>query len=182
MVWSLASKPETAGSDWGSGPRPTASGPDTMDIAGLYKRYGPLVYRRCAQLLRSDQEAEDAMQDVFVQLLRHADHLKADYPSSLLFRIATNVCLNRIRSRRHSQPDEQEDLLYRISVLVDLDSGMLLQKLFRRHPDSTRAMAVLHFVDGMTFDQVARELGMSASGVRRRLEKLRKSLRELEKR
>ncbi len=154
----------------------------TMDIAGLYERYGHLVFRRCCQLLRSEEEAEDAMQDVFIQLLRRGNRLKGDYPSSLLFRIATNVCLNRIRSRRRTDRlDEQESLLYRIAVVVDFNSGMLLEKLFRRHPESTRVMAVMHFVDGMTLEQVASELGMSVSGVRRRLEKLRDSLRDLER-
>jgi RNA polymerase sigma-70 factor (ECF subfamily) len=41
-------------------------------------------------------------------------------------------------------------------------------------------MAVLHFLDGMTLEEVAGECGMSVSGVRRRLRALRDSLRTLE--
>jgi RNA polymerase sigma-70 factor (ECF subfamily) len=39
-------------------------------------------------------------------------------------------------------------------------------------------MAVLHFVDGLTFEEVARHTGLSVSGVRRRLRKLREVLVE----
>ena len=57
----------------------------------------------------------------------------------------------------------------------------MLARLFRREPASTRTMAFLHFVDGMTLAEVAGEVGMSVSGVRKRLRGLRASLKELEK-
>jgi RNA polymerase sigma-70 factor (ECF subfamily) len=41
-------------------------------------------------------------------------------------------------------------------------------------------MATLHFVDGLTLEEVAREVGMSVSGVRKRLRALRATLVELE--
>jgi RNA polymerase sigma-70 factor (ECF subfamily) len=49
--------------------------------------------------------------------------------------------------------------------MKDVDAPLLLDRLFRRHPESTRMMAVVHHVDGMTLDQVARECGMSVSGL-----------------
>jgi DNA-directed RNA polymerase specialized sigma24 family protein len=45
---------------------------------------------------------------------------------------------------------------------------------------STRTIAVLHLVDGMTYEEVAREVGLAVSGVRKRLRTLRAHLRELE--
>ena len=54
---------------------------------------------------------------------------------------------------------------------------MVLDWLFNRHPDSSRTIAVLHYVDGLTLEQVASEIGMSVSGVRRRLRKLRETVR-----
>jgi len=41
-------------------------------------------------------------------------------------------------------------------------------------------MAVLHYVDGFTLEEVARETGLSVSGVRRRLRRLRETLREMQ--
>jgi RNA polymerase sigma-70 factor (ECF subfamily) len=42
-------------------------------------------------------------------------------------------------------------------------------------------MAVFHFVDGLTLEEVAKEVGMSVPGVRKRLRALRQTLAEMEK-
>ena len=56
---------------------------------------------------------------------------------------------------------------------------MVLDWLFGRHKESSRTIAVLHYVDGLTLEEVARQTGMSVSGVRKRLRKLRRSLTEI---
>ena len=43
-----------------------------IDVDAAYRRYGTLVFRRCSQLLRNRALAEEAMQDVFVQLVNSA--------------------------------------------------------------------------------------------------------------
>ncbi len=159
----------------------------SLDVDALYRRYGPMVLRRCRFLLRDEDRAVDAMHDVFVNLLngQHALQLEGG-GASLLHRIATNVCLNRLRSQRRRQEsaeDEHEALLMEIASLDDLEgrtaAGAVLDRLFGREPESTRTMAVLHLVDGMTLEETAREVGLSVSGVRKRLRGLRERLGEL---
>ena len=139
-----------------------------------------MVLRRCRRLLRDEDEALDAMQEVFVRLLKQRHRFSDSHLSSLLFRIATNLSLNRLRDRRREPALPGDDALYRIATSRDLDAPILLERLFGRHPDSTRTMAVLHHVDGMTLEQVAHECGLSVSGVRKRLRGLRASLRHPE--
>ena len=139
-----------------------------------------MVLRRCRRLLRDEQDALDVGQEVFVRLLRHRQRLSDDHLSSLLFRIATNLSLNRLRDRVREPGLPGDEVLHRIAVASDLDAPLLLKRLFGGHPESTRTMAVLHHVDGMTLEQVARECGMSVSGVRKRLRGLRASLRSME--
>jgi RNA polymerase sigma factor (sigma-70 family) len=154
-----------------------------VDVEDFSRRYGPMMLRRCRRLLTDENEALDACQDVFVRLLRHRERLDARYPSSLLYRIATNVCLNRLRDRRREPATREEAVLYNIARAEEpgaaSDARMLLDRLFGRHPESTRTIAVLHFVDGLTLEEVADETGMSVSGVRKRLRKLRASLTEM---
>src|SRR6185295_5034172 len=64
-----------------------------VDSSTYFGSYGPMVLRRCQKLLGDEPAARDAMHDVFVQVLSHAEELSDQAPSSLLFRIATNVCL-----------------------------------------------------------------------------------------
>ena len=154
-----------------------------VDVEALSRRYTPMVLRRCRRLLRDEQEALDACQDVFVRLLQHRARLDARYPSSLLYRMATNMCLNRIRDRRREPVTKDDAILQEIACAEPpgggSEAGMLLDRLFRRHPESSRTIAVLHYVDGLTLEQVAGETGLSVSGVRKRLRKLRVSLTEI---
>jgi RNA polymerase sigma factor (sigma-70 family) len=155
---------------------------DALDVEALSRRYGAMVLRRCRRLLGSEDEALDACQDVFVLLMEHRTRLDDRYPSSLLYRMATNVCLNRIRdrARRPSTPDEE--LLASIAGGEEpgggSDARLLLDWLFNRQPESSRTIAVLHYVDGLTHEEVARRTRLSVSGVRKRLRKLRQMLVE----
>jgi len=143
-----------------------------------------MVLRRCRKLLGDDHAARDAMHDVFVQVLTRADDLADQAPSSLLFRIATNVCLNRLRSRKRRPEDGDPDLLVDIAEQTDpaarSAARAALDALFRHEPDDTAVIAVLHLHDKMTLEEVAAEVGMSVSGVRKRLQRLRTKLHAME--
>ena len=118
-----------------------------LDVASLSRQYGPMVLRRCKQLLRDEDEALDATQDVFVRLIERRRELDARYPSSLLYRIATNVCLNLIRDRGRrlaTSGTTHDERVYEIAcaeaVSAGSDARMLLDWLFNRHPESSRTM------------------------------------------
>jgi RNA polymerase sigma factor (sigma-70 family) len=91
------------------------AGNNAIDVEQLYRRYAPMVLRRCRRLLQNEEQAVDAMQDVFVRLLAHRERLHGSYPSSLLYRMATNVCLNIIRDQKSRKTDANEELLARIA-------------------------------------------------------------------
>jgi RNA polymerase sigma-70 factor (ECF subfamily) len=174
-----------------------------QEITALYERYGKMVLRRCRQLLRDESQAEDAAQNVFVLFLTNRDRLTAEFPSSLLNRIATNHCLNLIRDdKRHRSGSPTpwmpasgasssgvsssgvSEWLRQVADWEDpvprLEARSMLKRLFGLHEESTRTMAVMHLLDGMTLEEVAEETGMSVSGVRKRLRGLRESLLALE--
>lgn len=149
-----------------------------IDVEAYYRKYGPMVLRRCRFMLRDEEAALDAMQDVFVEILRREADLVHYAPSSLLYTIATNVCLNRIR-RSKRRPETSDDEILRTiaggdSPEDEVLAGHFLERLFGRVPDSTRTIAVLHYVDGLTLDETAAHVGMSVSGVRKRLRVLRR--------
>jgi len=161
-----------------------------LDVESFYERYGPMVLRRCRALLRNEAKAQDAMQDVFVALIRHQDRLGDEAPSALLLRMATNVCLNRMRTERRHPEDADDERLLQIAA-TGAGTGAegrslardLLGKLFRPEDPlaaSTQTIAVMHLVDGLTLEEVASEAGLSVSGVRKRLRSLRARLSQME--
>lgn len=158
-----------------------------FDVESFYERYGPMVLRRCRALLRNDAQAQDAMQDVFVALLRRQERLDEQAPAALLLRVATNTCLNRLRSLRCQAEDGDHERLLHIAGTAQSEGRTLardlLAKLFRADDPlaaSSQTIAVMHLVDGMTLEEVAREAGMSVSGVRKRLRSVRTRLAQLE--
>ena len=149
----------------------------SVDVEDYYQRYGPMVLRRCRSLLRDEQQAVDAMHDVFVRILVHRERLVDRGASSLLWRVATNVCLNKIRARRRRPEDPDSTLLWQIAAAEDPEergaARALLDRVFVREPVSTGTIAVMHLLDGMTLEEVAEAVGLSVSGVRKRLRTLR---------
>lgn len=155
-----------------------------LDVAAYYSAHGPMVLRRCKRMLHDEEQALDAMHDVFVKLLRYEDRLRDEAPSSLLYRMATNECLNRIRGQKRRPETAEGELLARIASFDDLEGRAhrrsLLDRIFSREQESTGTIAVLHLVDGMTLEEVAQEVGMSVSGVRKRLRTLKARVAEQE--
>jgi RNA polymerase sigma-70 factor (ECF subfamily) len=154
------------------------------EVEELCARYGGLVLRRCRRLLNREEDARDACQDVFVRVITHGPRLDNRHGASLLYRIATNVCLNRIRDGRNQPALADEEQLQRIACADSVsrsDARLLLDRLFGRHPESSRTIAVLHYVDGLSLREVAEVTGLSVSGVRKRLRRLRDMLREMER-
>jgi RNA polymerase sigma-70 factor, ECF subfamily len=159
-----------------------------LPIEDLYRRYGPMVLRRCRQLLKDENQAVDVMHDVFVAMLRSQESLNNEQPAGLLLTTATNLSLNRLRSerRRPSTPTEDLDAVWEIANHGDEGGSesrtlarRILDRIFANDLETTRLMAVLHFVDGMSLEEVAEEVNLSVSGVRKRLRKLKERVQGL---
>ena len=154
-----------------------------INIEEYYEKYGPMVLRRCKFLLRNDDAAMDAMQDVFVKLLLYQNKLHDAYPSNLLYRIATNICLNMIRSNKKQSQYSDDETLLAIAHYDEVEEKIIaeevIDKIFHSEKDSTREIAIMHYVDKMTLQEVAKISGMSVSGVRKRLRNLKERVKKL---
>ncbi len=154
----------------------------TVDVENLYRTHGPMVLRRCRRMLRDDGKALDAMHDVFVEILKRRETLDERAPAALLLCTATNVCLNRLRSERRHPEDRSDALLLAIAAGSPTAAEerslarRALDRIFASAPESTALMAVLHYVDNLTLEEVAAEVGLSVSGVRKRLRTLKARL------
>lgn len=149
----------------------------SVDIEELYKKYGPMVLRRCRFILRDEEKALDAMQDVFVNLIANSGRIKEIYPSSLLYRIATNVCLNMIRyEKRHPVTVDELTFNYIADYFDPADniaSDDFINSIFRGEKASTKEIAIMLYIDKMTLEQTADQSGLSVSGVRKRMRALK---------
>ena len=77
----------------------------------------------------------------------------------------------------------QDEMISSIAAIEDHESKFVLQDtinyLFKKEPADTKTMAVLHFVDGLTYKQVSVETGLSEAGVRKRLSTFKEKIKKL---
>jgi RNA polymerase sigma-70 factor (ECF subfamily) len=140
-------------------------------LAELYARHAAGVLARCRYLLRDEEAARDATQEVFVRALRALPEFQgAASPVTWLLRIATHHCLNEIRSSRAGWREELRRAAgARSEPGVEVDRRELLRALLGVAEAEEQEMAVLYFVDEMTQAEIARETGRSLPTVRKRL-------------
>lgn len=154
-----------------------------IDVEANYRRFGPMVWRRCLALLRNEEAALDAMQEVFVKLMIHRQSLRGTSPSSLLYRMATNHCLNTLRDQRRQGVretfDRAEGRLAGSGREQEKGSDLqrTLKAVLESEEEDTRHMAYLYFIDGYSLKEIASEMEMSLAGVHRRLARLRRRLK-----
>jgi len=161
---------------------------DREVLSDLYQRYASRVYQRCRYLLRNDEDARDAMHDVFIKVLDNLDGFRGQAsPFTWITRIATNHCLNVLRSRRARWHDELRDLARvaeqtRESEHVTIERLDLLHALLARCDAKLQELAIYYFVDEMTQDEIAELVGLSVPTLRKRLRHfMRLARRELGK-
>jgi RNA polymerase sigma-70 factor (ECF subfamily) len=154
-------------------------GTQLASIEALYRRFGSLVFRRARRLLRDEQAALDATQEVFVRAMQAKLELDSSDPErsavGWFYRITTNHCLNRLRDekRRHLWEGARADLVPE-NTLPELSAALLLRSL----PDDLKALAVYAYLDGMSQEEIAALLGTSQRTISTRLKELRARLRE----
>lgn len=143
-------------------------------IAALYRQWGPVVYRRCLRVLKDREEAQDATQHVFVQLLRHSGRFTADPSEAIAWMqsVATNVSLNRMRDgRRKSAKLEavHEDTPPPLAPDDALGNKEEARAVLARVDGPSRAVAVSVLVEEQSHEDAAARLGVSSKTVQRRL-------------
>lgn len=155
-----------------------------INVEEYYKKYAPMILRRAKWILKDEDKAYDALQETFIRLIKNQYKLKDKYPSSLLYTMATNVCLNMIRSENRKAETKDEELLLKIAKTHDdskrIELNDILDRIFMKEKVSTKLIAFMHYVDKMTLKEVADEVGLSVSGVRKRLRNLRINAKNIE--
>jgi len=137
--------------------------PAEYDLEQLYAEHGRALRAHCARMLGDWASAEDATQEVFLRVRRCGGKLPD--PSEArpwLFRIATNHCLNELRSRGvRARTPPQIVAMTTINLEDSMAARNDARRFLERLPPRARAVAWLTYVDGMLQQEVAETLGVS---------------------
>lgn len=162
-----------------------AGGPDAdACFAELVRRHSPRILRRATRMLGSESEAEDVVQEVFVNVHRFLDRYQPDRPFNHWLSVVTlNAC--RIELRRRTGRDRRHEAFRRDpirSLTRSLEGDVLLRDWLSNalndlHP-VTRDCVVLRAVDGLPFRDVAARCGLTEPAAKMRVLRGLRELRE----
>ena len=154
----------------------------------LYRAHAGRLYNLAVRMAGSIPEAEDLLQEVFLQAHRKLGSFRGDSTlGTWLYRLAVNQCLDFLRSRQgrfarttDSLDDEGAMEPAAPSPAVPTAISRLdLDRAIGRLPDACRAVFVLHDVEGFGHQEVAEMLGVSEGTSKSQVHKARMKLRAM---
>ena len=161
---------------------------DARAFEELYRAHSARLYSLLLRMVGAAEDAEDLLQDVFLQAHRKLDSFRGE--SSLgtwLYRLAVNQCLDYLRGRqskmtRITESFEDEAVQEPTSPAPAIPAAISrvdLERAIARLPEGCRLAFVLHDVEGFAHHEVAGLLGISEGTSKSQVHKARLKLRSM---
>ena len=171
---------------------------DEDAFASLVHREGGRMLATARRLLGNEHDAQDAVQDAFLQAHRAIDRFHGESRiSTWLHRIVVNAALMKLRSRRRKPEQAIEDLLPEFDEAGDwirpvsgwersshelvesAETRAMVRRAIERLPESYRQVLMLRDIEDFDTDETADLIGASVNAVKIRLHRARQALRTL---
>jgi RNA polymerase sigma-70 factor (ECF subfamily) len=168
---------------------------DAQAFEAIMRRHNRLLFRTARGILKSDQAAEDALQDAYLRAWQALGGFRGDAKlSTWLVRVVVNEALGRLRRKRAevvpleaamtmSDPEIQAALTANFHETPENQTQRaqlrgILESCIDRLPDAFRTVFILRAVEEMEVPEVAQALGIPQATVRTRFFRARSLLRE----
>ena len=168
---------------------------DRAEFARLVDTYSSPIYRLGLRMLGNEQDAEDILQNTFLNALTHlADFEGRSSLSTWLYRIAANEALMLIRKRKPNiniedmQPEDADDVplpetfvdwsVLPEKELLSGESKKAIETAVKKLPESLRMVFILRDVEDLSIKETAEILNLTEVNVKTRLLRARMALRE----
>lgn len=148
------------------------------DIEGAYQRHADAMYRLALARLCNDADAQDAVQDVFVNFMTTAPVFEStEHERAWFLRSTVNRCYDLLRRNQVRQGVPLEDAL---GVAAQDHAGVTeLMELLMQVPEIYKDTVILHCLEGYSLEETAKILDISLSAAKMRLSRAREVLRAL---
>jgi RNA polymerase sigma-70 factor, ECF subfamily len=171
---------------------------DEDAFEALVHRESTRMLATARRLLGSEQDAQDAVQDAFLQVHRHVGEFQGESRvSTWLHRIVVNAALMKLRSRRRKPEQELDDRSPQFDqaaswlrptavwerpseeLLASAETRAMVRRSIDRLPASYREVLQLRDIDDLDTEETAELLRVSTNAVKVRLHRARQALRGL---
>ncbi|MBU2899483.1 RNA polymerase sigma factor [Maribacter dokdonensis] len=163
---------------------------DSLLFGELYDRYSQLVYNKCLGFSKSNKEAEDLTQDIFLMLFVKLGSFKGNSKfSTWLYSFTYNFCVNYVNRNKERKIndnsikyDTQED------IPVDVTDDLLLQmqvdklkKALELIAPEDKSLLLLKYQDGASIKELENILDLKPSAIKMRLKRAKAKVTEMYK-
>ena len=158
---------------------------DAASFSYLVTRYKDLAFAIAIRILENEQEAEEAVQDAFVQAFRKIGSFRGDSRfSTWLYRIVVNHSLTRAKKRKRMVPYADLELAEnRIEAiessyhqLTQQDQTKYINLALEKLAPEDRIVLTLYYLDEQTLAEVAVITGISKDNIKMRLHRARRKM------
>lgn len=159
-----------------------------MVFEEIFNTHKERVFSLCFRYLQQEQEAEDAVQEVFVKVFYKIDTFKAESQiGTWIYRIAINHCLDILKSKKRKQqilhfvsflPFVTENIGQTEEKLEEKEAYQQLQEKLHLLPEKQLTALVLNKLEGFSIDQVAQIMNLSYKAVESLLQRGKQNLQK----
>ncbi len=152
-----------------------------LDVEALYRTYGHSVLRRARQILASEDEAAEILQEIFLGLIARPQQFDGrSAPSTFLYSVTTHACLTRIRDRKNRRRLIDEQVRPWTSEIDprSADAMSAVRRVLALLPEDEARAAVYYHLDGMSHAEIAEILDCSRRHVGDLLERIGRRLED----
>jgi len=152
-----------------------------QELKRLYESYASQVHSRCRMFLKSDDDAWDATQDIFMKLQAALPSInKKESVFSWLISTTTHHCISVLRKKRGVSFDE--DFHGKSESALPQEKRMVIKEIFSHFlqpwDKAVREVIILTYFDGYKQEEIAELTGMGESTIRRHLTRFKRKAAE----
>lgn len=161
---------------------------DALLFGELYDRYSQLVYNKCLGFSKSEKEAEDLTQDIFLMLFVKLGSFKGTSKfSTWLYSFSYNFCVNYVnRNKERKIKDNSVNFETREEVPVEVTDNLLLQmqvdklkKALELIAPEDKSLLLLKYQDGASIKELEDVLDIKSSAIKMRLKRAKAKVVEM---
>ncbi len=152
----------------------------------LLQRYTLLLLGVCMKYLKNEEEAKDAVQQIFLKTITELHKYKVDYFKSWLYMVARNHCLMRIRERHGKVPKELDESLMIAEEAVPakehIEKDILLNLIEASIPelnDEQKTCVTLFYLQKKTYHEISSQTGYTLMQVKSHIQNGKRNLKIL---
>lgn len=159
---------------------------DPQSFSFLVDRYKDLVFTLALRMLKHREEAEEVSQDTFIKVFRSLNKFKGESKfSTWIYKITYHTCLDRLKKNKREQhvfalneynDNQVETIDNALDMMEKKERKQAIQECLQLLPSNDIALLTLFYFEGLSLEEIAKIVDLTANNVKVKLFRSRKKL------